>query len=173
MLPITFALAACLAQTPTPAPAPPTPAPRPAPPTPTAAHHQFDFWLGDWEVRDTGGTLLGHNRIEAVSNGFALLEHWRDLTGGSGRSLNAYDPVRGGWHQTWVGSGGGVIQFDGGFAEGRMRMEGTRKTAAGILHDRMTWTPQPDGTVRQVWELRSGENHAWKTVFEGIYHRVK
>lgn len=151
----------------------PVPVPVPKAPLPTAAHHQFDFWLEEWEVRDPTGQVVGHNRIESVSAGFALLEHWSDATGGSGKSLNAYDAVRGGWHQTWVGSGGEVIQFDGGFAEGRMRMEGTRITAKGPVRDRMTWNPQRDGTVRQLWELSGDGGKSWKVLFDGIYHRVK
>src|SRR3954467_12481658 len=29
----------------------------------TPPYRQFDFWLGDWEVRSAAGQLLGHNRI--------------------------------------------------------------------------------------------------------------
>jgi hypothetical protein len=58
-----------LAQTPL---APP-PKPRPCA---AAEHRQFDFWLGDWEVRDATGKLVGHNGIEAAHNGCALIEHW-------------------------------------------------------------------------------------------------
>lgn len=37
-----------------------------------AEYHQFDFWIGKWEVRDpTGKNVLGHSRIEAVSDGWA------------------------------------------------------------------------------------------------------
>jgi len=163
-------LALLLIQAPVPVP---VPSPVPKAPVPTAAHHQFDFWLGEWEVLDPAGLVVGHNRIESVSAGFALLEHWSDLAGGSGKSLNAYDAIRGGWHQTWVGSGGEVIQFDGGFAEGRMCMEGTRTTAKGLVRDRMTWSPRRDGTVRQLWELSSDEGKSWQILFDGIYRRLK
>ncbi len=154
-------------------PAAPPPVPVPKPPVPTAEHHQFDFWLGEWEVKDPAGSVVGHNRIESMANGFGLLENWTDTVGGSGKSVNAYDPAAKGWHQTWVGSGGAVIKFDGGIVEGKMRMEGIRQTAKGPVRDRMTWTPEINGTVRQVWDISADEGKTWKTIFEGIYSKVK
>ena len=44
---------------------------------------QFDFWLGAWQVDGAQGPA-GHNRIESIEDGCALLEHWRGATGGSG-----------------------------------------------------------------------------------------
>ncbi len=88
MSPIAFAIAASLGllvqvpasppTTPTPAP---TPVPTPAPPKPRAESRQFDFWLGEWEVKDTKGNLVGHNRIESISNGWSA----RKLDGHAGR----------------------------------------------------------------------------------------
>lgn len=40
--------------------APKAPAP---PPCCAAEHRQFDFRLGDWEVRDPAGKVVGRNRI--------------------------------------------------------------------------------------------------------------
>ena len=149
-----------------------TPPPPPAPPKPPAESRQFDFWLGEWEVKDSAGKVVGHNRIESISNGFGLLENWTDTQGGTGKSVNAYDASMKSWHQTWVGSGGGIIKFDGEFKDGKMRMEGTRKTKKGVIRDRMTWTPE-NGTVRQVWDISTDEGKTWKQIFEGIYSRVK
>ena len=28
-----------------------------------AAEHEFDFWLGDWDVHDADGKLVGRNTI--------------------------------------------------------------------------------------------------------------
>lgn len=166
MLPAVLLL---LVQTPTVPPAPTTPPPRPQP---GPGHHQFDFWLGEWEVRDPSGKVVGHSRVESIGGGFGLLEHWTGAGGGSGKSLNAYMPATGTWHQTWVGQGG-LIQFDGGFAEGRMRLEGRRATPKGPLLDRMTWTPQSDGSVVQVWENSVDEGKTWTRSFEGVYRKTK
>ena len=39
----------------------------PVKPCPTPAYRAFDFWLGEWEVRDAKGTLVGHNVITAIA----------------------------------------------------------------------------------------------------------
>ncbi|MFN8012398.1 MAG: hypothetical protein U0P81_13595 [Holophagaceae bacterium] len=158
-----------LAQAPPAQPAPPVPQARPQP---GPGHHQFDFWVGVWEVRDPSGKVVGHSRIEAIAGGFGILEHWRGAGGGEGKSLNAYDPATERWHQSWVGQGG-LIQFEGTFAEGRMRLEGRRTTPKGPLLDRMTWTPQADGSVVQVWENSVDEGKTWTKSFEGIYRKAK
>jgi hypothetical protein len=145
------------------------PVPAPKPPTPTAAHHQFDFWLGEWEVKDPSGQVVGHNRIESIANGYGLLENWTDLRGGSGKSLNAYESSSGTWHQTWVGSGGGVIRFDGGIKAGKMWLEGSRLAKGGLVRDRMTYEPRKDGTVRQLWEGSSDDGKTWQIAFDGLY----
>ncbi len=33
------------------------------------AHHQFDFWVGEWEVRTPDGALAGTNRITGILGG--------------------------------------------------------------------------------------------------------
>jgi hypothetical protein len=60
-------------------------------PTPCAAQaerHQFDFWIGDWDVTTQGGTSVGSSVIQSVSGGCALLENWTGNRGGHGKSLN-------------------------------------------------------------------------------------
>ena len=48
--------------------------------------HQFDFWIGDWNVVDPAGKVAGHNRIEAILGGCALAEHWDGAGGGTARA---------------------------------------------------------------------------------------
>ena len=51
-------------------------------------------------------------------NGCVLLENWTGTSGGTGKSFNYYDPGKKKWIQIWIDSGGGVIQSEGGFANG-------------------------------------------------------
>lgn len=138
-------------------------------------HRQFDFWLGEWEVRNAAGKLAGENRITRVQGGCALLEEWRGAGGVTGMSLNIYDADRKRWHQTWVDNTGGLLVLDGEFSDGRMVLAGEalsddvppRKTL-----QRITWTPQGDG-VRQVWETSADGGRTWTLVFDGRYARRK
>ena len=96
-------------------------------------YRAFDFWLGEWRVT-AGGALAGHNRIESILGGCALLETWRGAKGGQGRSINAYDAGRGVWHQTWVDGHGEVLILEGGWHDGAMRLEGVQRTTSGTSH---------------------------------------
>ena len=37
--------------------------------------------------------------------------------------------------------------------------------------DRITWTPEDDGTVRQVWEVSTDAGESWSVIFDGRYQR--
>src|SRR5258707_597831 len=42
----------------------------------TSQHHQFDFWLGDWQVLDSStGKLIGFDRVEKQLKGCAVVEN--------------------------------------------------------------------------------------------------
>jgi hypothetical protein len=43
-----------------------------AAPCDAPAHREFDFWLGEWEVRTPDGKLAGTNRIEREHDGCVL-----------------------------------------------------------------------------------------------------
>ena len=150
-------------------------APPPAAPKACQApeHRQFDFWVGEWSVKQAGKTA-GVNRIERILDGCALLESWTGTSGYRGNSLNFYDPARKRWHQTWIGTDGQGLALDGEFTGGKMILGGTRIDAETHhpVHDRITWTPNSDGSLRQVWET-SGDGKAWSVVFDGLYSRIR
>ena len=132
---------------------------------------EFDFWLGRWEVRGAKGAVVGHNRIEAMHGGCALLESWTSLSGVAGTSLNFFDPVRGKWRQLWLDRTAGLIELEGGLAGAAMVLEGTSLQPDGTLGKmRGTWTPMTEGTVRQVFE-ESKDGTTWRVTFDGLYSR--
>lgn len=141
------------------------------PPSPCSSpeHRQFDFWLGEWEVRGPAGKVAGTNRITREFGGCVLHEQYDTGRGYSGSSFNIYDAGRGRWHQTWVDSSGLLLQLDGGLVDGRMVMEGETVGRDGArTRHRITWTPNPDGTVRQLWESTNAAGE-WQVIFDGKY----
>lgn len=133
-------------------------------------HRQFDFWLGDFQVSDTTGSVVGTNRITRVANGCGLNEYWRGGNGNNGTSLNWYEPATGEWHQLWVGLGL-YLRLSGGLENGSMVLSGARETPRGAVVDRISWTPLEDGRVRQHWEVSSDGGASWQTLFDGLYAR--
>lgn len=133
---------------------------------------QFDFWLGDWEVRNAMGLRLGHNQVVALLGGAVLQEHWEGAKGGAGTSLNTYDPSRRRWRQRWMDSQGGTLDLEGGLQGGAMVLQGLSDGPNGQLQNRITWAPLPDGRVRQHWEQRPAGDSTWTTTFDGYYQKV-
>ena len=136
-------------------------------------HHEFDFWIGDWDVHGPQGKLAGRNRITSVHDGCALEEQWSGQGGVTGSSLTSYDASRRQWHQTWVDNSGGVLLLDGAFQGGRMTLRGEAAPQPGATpaQQRVTWQALPDGRVRQHWESSNDGGSTWATVFDGYYTR--
>jgi hypothetical protein len=146
----------------------------PPPPCSDPAYRQFDFWIGAWNVT-ANDQQAGTNSIQPVHNGCALEEHWQGAGAGgvSGSSLNIYDQANDRWHQTWVDGNGTLLQLDGGLVDGAMVLRGTRpaRDGNGMTTHRITWTPNADGSVRQLWET-SRDGQTWSELFDGLYTRA-
>lgn len=143
----------------------------------TSMHRQFDFWIGEWTVTDSSGTrLLGRNRITLEDSGCIIHEQWTSngTPASTGQSLNAYDLRTRQWGQDWVGSGGEVLHLRGGLVNGRMVLEGDGLSPAGApQRERVTWTPLPDGRVRQFWESSTDGGKSWSVSFDGWYRKER
>ena len=134
-------------------------------------HRQFDFWLGEWQVRTPDGKLAGVNRIAREYDGCVLHERYDTGRGYRGESINIYDPGRKQWHQTWVDTSGTLLLLEGGLRDGSMVLEGQTTAVDGrVTRHRITWTPSADGSVRQLWESTDDKGQ-WVTAFDGMYTR--
>ena len=144
----------------------------PAPPAAcsTPQYHEFDFWVGNWVVRDPKGELAGTNDITKIQGGCVLQEHWVDTDGNTGTSLNVYDARSKRWHQTWVDNQGGLLVLDGGIVDGAMVLTGHRVSREGKpVVERITWSKMSNGDVRQLWDRSADDGKTWTIVFDGIY----
>jgi hypothetical protein len=147
-----------------------TPPARPA--CTSAEHRQFDFWIGEWEVRRADGQRAGTNSITREHGGCALYERYTSVGGYTGSSLNIYDASRKRWHQTWTDKAGLLLELNGQFRDGSMVLSGETLGADGkSTKERISWTPRPDGTVRQLWEQSADGGATWTVAFDGIYSR--
>jgi len=135
----------------------------------------FDFWLGEWNVysNDEKRDLQGTNSITKHHQNCLIMENWTSLQGGTGRSMNYYDPVEHKWRQLWV-AGGYSIDYSGGLDEsgamvltGKINYYKTGKSQAF----RGVWTPNGDGSVGQFFEQQDPETKEWTVWFDGLYLR--
>jgi hypothetical protein len=147
--------------------------PAAAAPCSSAHYHDFDFWLGDWDVTNPEGKPVGENHVVAAQGHCAFTEDWHGKGGVTGTSLNAWDADFARWRQFWVDVQGGTAVLEGGLRDGSMVLEGDSfdrdKSTKG--RNRITWTPLPDGRVRQWWQQSSDGGATWTTAFDGYYSR--
>ena len=149
-----------------------------AQPCGTAQYRQFDFWLGEWEVSKPDGSPAGHSRIEAILGGCVILEHWTSAKPPyAGKSFNTYNSATGQWEQFWVDNGGARLHLLGGLVDGRMVLAGVQDKPdpkTGIVQrERITWSVETDGSVRQLWETSTDDGKSWVVSFDGRYRHPR
>jgi hypothetical protein len=145
----------------------------------TAEHGQFDFWVGDWEVRPAapGKGPAGRSRIERVLNGCAIHERFtaEPREGKSpyqGSSYSSWDPRERRWRQAYVDTNGRATAFLGGSNGVGMILWAWEQAPAGPYMRRMEVVPQPDGTVRQTGFVSIDNGGSWRMVYDLIYRRA-
>lgn len=142
---------------------------------------EFDFWLGNWEVRSAAGQLLGHNTISKRHGGCIVVEEWEGAAGGSGSSFNMYDTQTKQWHQFWVDASGtnwlssdkqgNPVTMRGGLRDGAMVFMSNPDTLPSIGLTRLTFRSLPDGRVRQTFESSTDGGKTWAVSFDGFYKK--
>ena len=128
------------------------------------AHHQFDFWVGRWDVYDAAGKLVAHSLIEPVY-GCGIRENWMPLGKPGGGSLSIYVPAEKRWEQFWIDSSGSRAMFSGGWTGKAMVITG--KWGGPLV--RMSYSKTGDGFVRQRGEQSTDHGKTWSPTFDFRY----
>ncbi len=139
----------------------------------TEHYQSFDFWLGEWEVKDTTGNLLGNSTIQALEDGCIIYEQWRGAKGTSGRSFNYYDKKDDSWNQLWLDKSGNNLKLKGQFVNASMILTSEiTTTPKGEYRNRISWTKDEEGNVIQRWDLVAADKEEiLRTIFYGVYTR--
>lgn len=137
-----------------------------------AEYRQFDFWIGEWDVYQPDGTLVGTNRITLILGTCVLLENWKGKSGMEGWSFNNYDRAEKKWHQNWVDSHGSRLDLVGTLVGKSMVLSGDQVGTDGTTTmNRITWEPIDANRVRQLWEQSKDGGKTWTVAFDGQYVR--
>lgn len=137
-------------------------------------NRQFDFWLGDWDVfTKKGNKKAGTNTVKLFANGCGLLENWTHIKGQDGKSINFYDRSTKKWYQSWMGSDGGALLYEGKRIGNEMRFTGTTRQKGKIVLQKLTFTEVDKNTVRQVFEASKDDGKTWQTTYDLVYKRRK
>lgn len=137
-------------------------------------HHQFDFWVGKWDVypKSKPGKKVAESLIESLYDGCGIRENWMPLKGGKGGSLNAYDPIKKQWRQFWTDASGSSALFTGGWNGQAMVIEGVwpQPGHPGQI-TRITYTARKDGSVEQAGQSSDDGGKSWQKSFDLIYRK--
>jgi hypothetical protein len=139
-------------------------------------YRTFDFWLGQWHVSSMDDDVIRLSHISKINNGCTLLEEYTSPSGYVGKSLNIYDKQTQLWHQTWTDSSGLLLKLTGTFEHGSMVMVGettakNKQNATYKVLNKISWTPNKDGSVRQHWQVSQNQGKTWQTAFDGLYKK--
>lgn len=137
------------------------------------SHRAFDFWLGEWQVTTANDNIIRNSKISLINDGCTLLEEYRTPSGYQGKSLNMYDVQTKQWHQTWTDNSGLLLILQGQFHNNQMVLEGQTLQNDQVILNKITWTANKDGSVRQHWQTKPAKEDNWQTAFDGLYRKVK
>ena len=136
-------------------------------------YSQFDFWIGNWNVYDTSGKLIGTNKLVKMQDNCVLQENWESKTSSNkGTSYNYYNKTDDTWNQVWVDNAGFSLELKGNFINGKMILKSKLiKSNKGSYYNRITWFKNEDNSVTQIWEYLNNDNKVISEAFRGIYKR--
>lgn len=140
----------------------------------TAEYRQFDFWLGDWDAFDVGGsTPVARVRVDSLLEGCVLRENYEGADGHKGQSLSIYDRSRKVWHQSWVTNRGELLTIEGKFENGEMVLSGAYLTADGKERRvRGIWKPE-GAEVRETAVTSTDAGKIWTPWFDLVFRQHK
>lgn len=150
-----------------------------APACDTPQHHQFDFWLGDWQVFDAAThELVAFDRVEKHSEGCIVEQNMTFLTdlyrrpGASyrlaGMSVNRFDGEA--WLELWADNQWGAIAMRGS-PEASAAMVLRTITPSRHRDLKIVWENRPDGTVRILQYVAPQGSGHWQKYGDLVYRR--
>jgi len=134
---------------------------------------QFDFWIGEWDVKNPQGLPAGASSIQLILGQCIIFENWTGGSGTNGKSFNIFDTNDNKWHQTWVDDKGTFTHYVGGLQDGKMVVVADTIVGGKKALAKMTFSKLPNGDVRQFGENSTDEGKTWTTSFDLTYSRRK
>ena len=134
-------------------------------------YRQFDFWIGDWDVFESGGAdSVARMRVDRILDGCVLREDYQEQHGLHGQSFSLYDGPAGSWRQIWVTNQGRLLLLAGNLSGGEMVLSGVDRSSGKEQLVRGTWKIEGEA-VRETAEISTDGGKTWKTWFDLLLRR--
>ena len=133
-------------------------------------YRQLDFWVGDWDAFDSGGsTPVARTRVDVLLGGCVLHEVYDGADGHRGESFTIYDSSRKVWHQSWVTNRGELLVIEGSARNGEIVLSGKDLSRTGTERQvQGTWKPVPGG-VRESAAISTDDGKTWNSWFDLVF----
>jgi len=156
-----------------------TPGIDPKTPCAGADNHQFDFWLGDWQVSDgKTGQIIATDHVDALYGHCVIRQRMR-FTGATyrrpgtpfplaGISISRFDGQQ--WLQLWADNQWGAIVL-----KGNRRDDGAIELTSALPSRgrdmRLVWYPAADGVRIEQFGAKAGSG-VWERYVDLVYRRL-
>lgn len=138
---------------------------------------QFDFWIGDWEVRDNARdqALVGSSHVDLLLGDCMIFENWTGVYGGVGKSMNAWNGDCSCWQQIWMDNFGKVTYYSDGHLVNDAMVLVAHKAGSpkGAGLQRLSFFHLGSDQVRQLAETSADSGQTWQTTYDFHYIRKK
>lgn len=134
-----------------------------------SVNHEFDFWIGKWDVT-WGEGKHGTNQIERILDGAVIRENFEG-DGLIGIRVSVFSAEDDRWHQTWVDNSGGYLDFVGGFSGGKMILSRNGIARGKPVKQRMIWYDIEQNQFQWNWERSEDDGKTWQVLWNIQYQR--
>jgi len=133
--------------------------------------HQFDFWVGKWNLTWEGGQ--GNNAVRSIMGGCVIEGNFSYPEAEFiGKSFSTYVPRLNTWKQTWVDNNGVYLDFTGGMEGDQMvfRRQFTT-TEDQLVMQRIRFYDIEKNQMEWGWERSLDEGQTWELLWQIHYKR--
>ncbi len=169
----------------------PAPAQEPRGDPGSSPAHAFDFWIGDWDIRQqilrADGTWLelpAQTSVTPALDGQALIEHWQGTVeffwegmgtpeAMKGLSVRAYDPKTRRWYIHWMDTRSPRFQdpYVGTIADGHGEFFRKWETPEGKRVGRITFSQATPDSVTWMLAVSRDEGRTWQDIWKMAMRR--
>lgn len=136
-----------------------------------SAYHQYDYFVGTWNVYNRQGKKFAVDRVTRELDGCAIWERWNG-SHGKGLGYSAYDRGRGRWFQAFFGDDGSVLRLDGTLTPKGLFFTGDSYPEPGKTEmNRVLFRRMSKNEVEEFWTISDNGGKTWKTAFDGFFRR--
>jgi hypothetical protein len=150
----------------------PVPAAAPKPLSQLAPERRFDFYEGEWEMRD-GDTVEQFLTVTPALGGRGWHVTQRNAADNAeiAGSHFVFDTKNAVWRQTWIGASGQVITMAGGLEGEAMAMRVQTDSEGQTTNCRSVFRPIDAQSIEYAWQTTDDGGKTWRDISSRQFRR--